>query len=83
MHATLSKEERENLLTLVKGKETVQAGISNKKNDSVERAFSSWANKIEILDKVVDPYVMYWNTWTYLEELNAEKREVRTAGINL
>lgn len=66
-----------------KGKKIVQASISSKKNDSVEKAFSSWANKIEILDKVVDPYVRYWNTYTYLEDLIAEKREVLTAEINL
>lgn len=66
-----------------KGKKIVQASISSKKNAAVERAFSSWANKIEILDKVVDPYVRYWNTYTYLEDLIAEKREVLTAEINL
>lgn len=66
-----------------KGKKIVQASISSKKNASVERAFSSWANKIEILDKIVDPYARYWNTWTYLEDLIAEKREVLAAEINL
>lgn len=66
-----------------KAKRIVQASISSKKNASVERAFSSWANKIEILDKVVDPYVRYSNTCTYLEDLIAEKREVLTAEIHL
>lgn len=66
-----------------RGKRSIQAIISSKKNDDVEKAFSSWANKVEILDKVVDPYVRYSNTCTYLEDLGAEKREVLTAEINL
>lgn len=66
-----------------KRKKSVQASINSKKNASVERAFSSWANMIEILDKIVDPYARYKNTWTYLEDLVAEKREVLTAEVNL
>lgn len=66
-----------------KGKRIVQANISSKKNATAERAFSSWANKIEILDKIVDPYALYWNTRNYLESLIAEKSEVLTAEIIL
>ena len=66
-----------------KGKKIVQASISSKKNATAEKAFSSWANKIEFLDKIVDPYALYWNTQNYLESLIAEKREVLTAEINL
>lgn len=66
-----------------KGKKIVEASISSKKNASVESAFSSWANMIEILDKTVDPYARYRNTWTYLEDLVPEKREVLTAEITL
>lgn len=66
-----------------KGKKIVQASISSKKNASVERAFSSWANMIEILDKIVDPYARYRNTCTYLEDLVPEKREVLDAEITL
>ena len=66
-----------------KGKKIVQASISSKKNDSVIKAFSSWANMIEILDETVDPYARYMNTWTYLEDLVPEKREVLTAEISL
>lgn len=83
-HACDVKQSRTGKSTPVsKGKKIVQASISSKKNASVEKAFSSWANKIEILDKIVDPYARYWNTWTYLEDLDAEKREVLTSEINL
>lgn len=66
-----------------KGMQIVQASVASKKSASVEKAFSSWANMIEILDKIVDPYARYRNTWTYLEDLVAEKREVLTAEISL
>lgn len=45
--------------------------------------FSFWANKIEILDKIADPYAKYWSTGNYLEDLIAETREFLTAGIDL
>lgn len=65
-----------------KAKKIIQENINSKKNASVETAFSSWANMIEILDKIIDPYARYRNTWTYLEDLVAE-REVLTAEITL
>lgn len=55
-----------------KGKKIIQANISSKKNASVEKAFSSWAKKVEMLDKIVDPYARYKNTRTHLEGLPPE-----------
>ena len=42
-----------------------------------------WANMIRMLDTIAHPYARYRNTWTYLEDLVAEKREILTAEITL
>lgn len=66
-----------------KGKKIVQSSISSKKDAYVQKAFSSWANMIEILDKIINPYARYRSTWTYLEDLVIEKREILAAEITL
>ena len=66
-----------------KAKELAQASINNKKEASVEKAFASWANIRETLDKIADPEARYWRSKAYLQDLPVDRWTILYAEINL